>query len=81
MEELRYYTSGNLPLEVWGLDGVYVVTIWNPAPNAPIMLWAVDDNLWQQLTEKGIDIGLELLSADAVKMTISKLLQSDWRSN
>jgi hypothetical protein len=78
---MHFYTSGSLPLDIWGKEGIVICTVWNNPPNTPIMLWGVPHNIWESLEEKGAEIALSFFAGEGTKFTMSLVQPSDWGVN
>lgn len=81
MDTKHFYTNGNVPLEIWGQEGVFICTIWNGAPNTPIMLWGISQTLWDSLSDKGTEISLSVFAIEGSRFTLTNVQHSDWDLN
>lgn len=81
-QSVHYYASGNVPMDVFGKDGVYIVAVWPPeySNNAPIVLWAVPDDIWHNLFDKGIEFELAGFDSNiAFRFVTIPIKPSNWQ--
>lgn len=81
MNTMHFYTSGNVPLEIWGKENICLCTIWNTPPNAPTTIWGVPQDVWDLLSDKGVEITPSMLAGEGAKFTLSRIEPSDWDVN
>lgn len=78
---MHFYTTGSVPLEIWGKSGVSIVTVWNLPPNAPTFLWGITNELWISLTDKGVEIDPTIFAGESAKFTLTVMNPQDWGIN
>lgn len=78
MNSMHFYTTGSVPLEIWGQPGVCIVTVWNTAPNAPTLIWGITHELWGSLIDKGTEVVPSMFAGLDARYTLTIMNPTDW---